>query len=136
MVLRSGAAPWFFKLWGIPFLVAGFYVTIGRFMWDAYRRSTTYYALTSDCALIVREGLGGGIQRVYLPAIQQIGFKLSPDGSGTISFGGPQPAYGYGYWNWGGGPLVPSFEDIPEARSIYDLCVSAQQSIRQEPAAH
>lgn len=55
MALRGGA-PFFFRLWGIPFVLYGIYFMIGRFFWDAYRRSTTWYGLTADSALILREG--------------------------------------------------------------------------------
>ncbi len=52
-VVWSSNAPFFFRLWGLPFLAVGFYVTIGRFMVSARRKSKTTYAVTSERAIII-----------------------------------------------------------------------------------
>ena len=111
-----------------------FYLGFGRFIWDAYRRSVTYYGLTADTAIILRQGIGAGIQRLYLPSIDVIGFELWRDGRGTISFGGPTPAT---FWSAYGsartvasGPPFPSFEGVHDAQHVYDLCVGAQHAGR------
>src|SRR6476659_2074117 len=41
-------APFFFMLWGIPFVLAGLYFVFGRFFIDAGTRERTYYGVTSD----------------------------------------------------------------------------------------
>src|SRR5512145_2674932 len=46
-VIATGA-PFFFKLWGIPFVLVGLYLTVGRFFFDAKKRANTIYGLTSD----------------------------------------------------------------------------------------
>src|SRR6186713_2604653 len=43
-VVKSGA-PIFMQLWGIPFVLAGLYLIVGRFFVDARLRSRTYYGL-------------------------------------------------------------------------------------------
>lgn len=40
-------APLIFKLWGIPFVVMGFYILIGRFFVRAWQMSETFYVVTS-----------------------------------------------------------------------------------------
>jgi hypothetical protein len=124
MVVRGGA-PFVFRLWGIPFVLVGIYFMIGRFFWDAYLRSTTWYGLTTDSALILREGLGGSVQRVYLPAITTIGLELGSDGTGTISFGDSGQSLWQSRRNWSGTP-VPSFVGVADAQSVYDLCGASQ----------
>src|SRR4051812_39549289 len=42
----TGHAPTFFLLWGIPFLAIGAYMLAGRFVFDAWRRGRTIYAVT------------------------------------------------------------------------------------------
>ena len=47
-------APLLFRLWGLPFLLIGLYITVGRFLHNAYERRNTTYVLTADQAVIVR----------------------------------------------------------------------------------
>jgi hypothetical protein len=50
-VFTSGA-PLPARLWGLPFVCVGLYITVGRFFVDAYARSHTRYAITDDAAYI------------------------------------------------------------------------------------
>lgn len=119
--------PWFLKVWGIPFVFIGLYMVFGRFLWDAYSRSQTWYALTSDSAIILRKHWRGGLQRIYLPSLSTIRFTTSNDESGTIQFGNEGPSGAWHDWN----PPDQSFQFINDARKTYDLCVQSQRSIGQ-----
>lgn len=48
----AGGAPLFFRLWGLPFLIAGLYVTVGRFFHARHLRSKISYTLTDRRAII------------------------------------------------------------------------------------
>jgi hypothetical protein len=137
-ILRLGGprfnGPGFAATW-VPAAILTFYAVIGRFMWDVYRRSVTYYGVTSDSALILQlQGLGGGLRRIYLPAIGSLGFDLASDGSGTIAFGDPNAIYRGSAWQWYAATQVPSFEGIPDARHVYALCEAARHSNASEDA--
>ena len=49
----GSGAPVPFKLFGIPFLVIGGYVTVGRFIVAARRKRRTTYAITTERAIII-----------------------------------------------------------------------------------
>ena len=78
-------APWFFVLWGIPFVAIGLYLIVGRFFMDARRRSRTRYALTTERVL-----LAAGQRRIRslpLRHLPEMALDENGDGSGTITFG-------------------------------------------------
>jgi len=50
-VLGSGA-PFFFRLWGIPFVAFGLYMVFGRFIFKRRQKLRTAYGITKQRALI------------------------------------------------------------------------------------
>ena len=127
MALTSDA-PFFFRLWGVPFVLMGLYLIVGRFFWDAYARSNTAYALTDDSALILRRGLGGSMSTVYLPSVYNLNLSLAPDGSGTITFGDVPSWYQeMPLRSWNTRNVSPSFAYIRDAAAVYERCKAAQR---------
>jgi hypothetical protein len=127
-VLATGA-PWFFKLWGIPFVLVGLYLIFGRFLWDAHRRRRTFYALTNQRAIILISGISLKVTSVNLGTISDISLTARPDGTGTITFG---PRLPFACW-WPGGTgrpgapqAPPAFEMIPNAQDVYRRARQAQ----------
>lgn len=128
-VLTKGA-PLFFALWGIPFVAMGVYITVGRFFFDAWRRSRTVYAVTNERVLILSGGMRRTVTSLRLATMPGISLKEARSGVGTISFGGGSPAgnmFG-GMEGWPGAErhLGPRFELVARSRSVYEAIQAAQ----------
>lgn len=124
MVLKSDG-PVFMKLWGIPFVLIGLYLIVGRFFHDAWKRARTTYAVTSDRVIILS---GRGEKSLPLRTLAEFSIRARGDGSGTITFGSsPFGAWSSTGLSWPGMPQVPSFENIPEVQTVHEFIRRAQK---------
>lgn len=125
-------APLIFKLWGIPFVLVGLYMMVGRFFVDAIQRSKTYYGVTNERVIIVSGLLNRKIRSINLRTLTDISLDEKSDGSGTITFGAMNPA---SWWSTDmsfqvrGQPFLPSFELIPEAKKVYEIIREVQRQL-------
>ena len=127
----TGGSPDFMKLWGIPFVIMGLYLIVGRFFADARLRARTYYGLTDQRALIVSGLFSRNVRSVELRTVQEINLRESGDRTGSIIFGAPPFGASMATPSWPGmsGRLAPAFDMIPDARSVYNQVRSAQSSL-------
>ena len=125
-------APLLFRLWGIPFVLIGLYLIVGRFFHDAWRRSRALYALTEQRVIILDGGVQQRMRSLSLRSLPEIAISEEPAGRGTITFGSPTLPFGWFGWfgrsGWPGtGQLAPpAFESIQNARSVHELIRNAQ----------
>ena len=82
-VIRNGAG--FMVIWGVPFLLVGFYVTIGRFLLDSWVRGQTVYGLTGDRALLLRQLGAARLLTVRLGGA--VNLQAGKADRGTLEFG-------------------------------------------------
>ena len=119
----SDSSPWFFRLWGLPFLVIGLYLMVGRFFHDARIRKRMFYAITDQRILVLR---GSKITSLDIHRLPRLELSEHRDGTGTLAF----EAANFG--PWGGGmnglswwlPALSSatqFFRIPDPRKVYEL---------------
>ncbi|BDG03542.1 hypothetical protein AMOR_25380 [Anaeromyxobacter oryzae] len=131
-VLQDGA-PLFFALWGVPFVLMGAYITVGRFFFDAWRRSRTVYAVTNERVLILSGGFRKAVTSLRLDTLPGISLREARSGIGTISFGGGTPTGSIlgGLEGWPGAErhLGPRFDLVPNARSIYEAIQAGGEAI-------
>lgn len=112
-----------FKLFGLPFLVMGIYVTFGRFLVDMSIRRNIRYAVTDRRILIYRKSSGTGFKSVDIKRLPSIELNERADGSGTIRFGAALSIFdgrSFGIWQ----PTfdaTPQFIRISDVRSVYEL---------------
>jgi hypothetical protein len=112
-----------FKLFGLPFLIAGLYITLGRFLIDRQLRRRLQYAVTNRRILIYKQGSSSTSKSVDIKRLPSIELNERPDGSGTIRFGAAMSLFdgrNFGIWQ----PTfdaTPQFLRIPNVRSVYEL---------------
>ncbi len=124
-------AHWLFMLWGVPFVLIGLYLIVGRFFWDAWERSRTYYGLTNRRVMIVTAGRRTKVQSLELVTLGETVLSTSSDGSGSIQFG--SMPWAHGWWSgsgWPGTQGPPSFETIPDAKRVHEMVRQAQAEAR------
>jgi len=132
MAIRQANAPLFFRLWGVPFILIGLYLIIGRFALDAFVRARTQYAVSDQRIIILREGWFSKLLTLPLQRLPALDLDQRGDGTGTISFGSDAQV-GYGRRNgisaWT--PALsnaPQFLGITEARETFNLIQQAQST--------
>jgi hypothetical protein len=120
--LRNNPAGLLFPLFGIPFVLMGLYIVLGRFFVDAKMRANTEYAVTNRRAIIVSGLFSRTVRSIDLQSTPEITLSEKADNSGTINFG-PVP-YGWGSrrdpWSFGM-PSQSAFEMIANARGVYEI---------------
>jgi hypothetical protein len=129
----TSEAPVFFRLWGIPFVLIGLYLIFGRFFVDAWRRTRTYYGLTSERVLIVSVPFQRQVKSIPLRGLPELTLKERGDRSGTIVFGSMQSAYrGLAGSSWPGlgAQSPPSFDMIENVRQVYEQIRTGQRALQ------
>lgn len=76
-------AGWLFILWGIPFLLIGFYLLIGRFLHDRWYRARTFYGLTANTLFIQRPRK---LDQHSLDNLHQLEVVEGKNNRGTLTF--------------------------------------------------
>jgi hypothetical protein len=135
----KGPAPWFFLLWGVPFVLVGQYMIWGRFVYKAYRNRRTIYAITDRRVLILTTTRARRLQSLFLNQLPTINKSVRRDGSGSLEFGS-SPTWGFGAYtssaldfDFSGGRsgAVPAFYDISDVDSVYQLVMRLKTELGQ-----
>lgn len=105
-------APFFFKLWGVPFVLVGLYIVFGRFFVDARLRGRTYYGVTNERVIIVSGLFSRSVKSLNLRTLTDVTLEEKPDGTGTITFGPSAAPY-----RWAGGGNFPGWGPQPAPAS-------------------
>lgn len=121
----------FFMLWGIPFVLVGLYMIVGRFFFDSMQRGKTYYALTNERVIIISGLVSQNTKTLDIKKLPEINISTNGDGKGTITFGASHPMAwmysGSGFPNMGRYNIAPSFEMIEDAKIVYQHLKSLQR---------
>ncbi len=120
--------PLFFKLWGIPFVLIGLYITAGRFFLDARKRANTIYGITHD-RIIIKSGIfKREIKSLNIKTLSDITLNQKDDGTGSILLGPSDFRYNMLQgMEWPGMKQAPRLELIDEVKSVYDMIIGMQK---------
>jgi hypothetical protein len=125
-------APWFFKLFGIPFVLAGLYIIFGRFFFDAKQRSKSFYAVTNQRIIIINGVFSRAVKSMNLRTLSDISLTESKNSEGTITFGPSSPFSsmfgGFSGWPGTAGQMSPQFDSIQNAKQVYEIIQKAQRT--------
>jgi hypothetical protein len=120
---NGDSSPWFFRVWGLPFLVIGLYLMVGRFFHDAAIRKHLFYAVTDQRALVLR---GSKITSLDIHRLPRLELSEHRDGTGTLAFEasnlGPwgNGMNGFSWWLPALGNAAQFFR-IQDPRKVYEL---------------
>jgi hypothetical protein len=134
---KSGHAPLFMALWGIPFVVIGQYMIWGRFVYDAWLKRRTYYAVTNRRVIVAQDATKWKTSWAYIaniPTVQREGTDR-----GTLWFGPKAPVVARGgqrsrsmsQFSVGD---VPVFADIDDVDSVYRLVMDLREKADSKDA--
>jgi len=124
-----GAIDIVFPLFGIPFVLVGLYLIFGRFIYKKWKKRRTYYAVTNRRVLSLSNAFGQQFQKLNIKSISGISKRIRSDGKGTLTFGGGQSPFFFGYQFYmnTGLDILPffasqlGFYDINNANEVYKL---------------
>ena len=145
----TGKVPLFVALWGIPFVLIGLYLIVGRFLIDARQREHTCYGVTNRRVIILTgpfdqqlrlniatlialvAGLGRlKVKSLDLRTMTDVSMAERSGGGGTITFGARSPnsfLAGTGWPGMNNSFATPSFDLIEHVKSVYELIRGAQR---------
>jgi hypothetical protein len=127
-------APFFFGIFGIPFVVLGLYLVFGRFFVDIRQRANTHYAVTSQRIIIVSGLFSRNVESLDLRSLSELSLSEGSSRYGSISFSGGYPfSFMFRYFSgWPGMSRLsgPHFFQIQGAQGVYEMIRGAQQRSR------
>ena len=124
----SGGAPFFFALFGVPFVLIGIYLIIGRFFYDSWNRKNTSYAVTNK-RLIIKSGvINKTISSFDIQSLSNLNVTEKPNGWGSIlinSYSFQNQLFKNSGWP-ANTKQKAAFEMIPEVRKVYRIITESQ----------
>jgi len=123
----------FMSLWGIPFVLVGLYMIVGRFFYDSALRQKTFYAVTNRRVIVLKGLWSFNLMSYDFYTLGTLNLSERSDGSGSILFGNPNPMswIGTGGWPTTGRYTVPGFYLLPDVRSVFGIIRDAQTASRR-----
>lgn len=125
---------WLFALWGIPFVVIGQYLIWSRFVYAAWLKRRTYYAVTNRRVLVIQDGWKRQVASAYVDSLPSLTKEGATNGIGILRFG-PEPNMWSNNRGWQGRNALsitdlPTSVDIDDVDSVYRLVSDLRERSR------
>ncbi len=127
--------PWTFgALFGIPFVLVGQYLIWGRFLYVAWLKRRTHYAVTNRRVVTVQDGWRRQTASAYLDSLSVL-IKEGGSGIGILRFDNPPPVWsrnnrGFRGWNGLSVEGTPTFVDIEDVDYVYRIISDLRERAR------
>jgi hypothetical protein len=128
-------------IWGVPFVLIGQYMIWGRFIYSAWLKTRTYYAVTNSRLIVVQRSWRKQIVSAYIEALPTVVKEDSRDGFGTLRFDNIdyQPRRrGQSIGSLDGVTVgtSPNFFDIEDVAAVYRLVLDLRDKSKTTKAAY
>jgi len=120
-------APLFFLLFGVPFLIIGLYLIVGRFFYEYYQRQNSSYAVTKSRVILKQDIFPKSTKSLALAGLGVVELAERAGGVGDITFQDPATVA-----RSRNRSQPPRFDNIPDAAAVYRLIVEAQADARKD----
>lgn len=120
----AGRPGYFAVFWGLPFVLMGQYLIWGRFIYAAWKKRRTFYAVTNRRVIVVQSGPARKVASAYIDSLPVL-VKEDVSGTiGTLRFAPELPgSQGRGLAGWDSMAVgtVPAFVDVEDVDGVYRL---------------
>lgn len=108
---------------GVPFVLIGLYLVVGRFFVEAWKRKRIFYGITTERVIAISTFFSRTVTSVNLRTLSDLTLTQRADGSGDIVLGGSVRSKGWfkGWANRRQQDEQPALELIADARRVYDI---------------
>lgn len=129
--------PWIFgMIWGVPFVLIGQYMIWGRFLFAAWRKQRTFYAVTTRRLIAVQDGRSLNMASAYIDTLPTIMIASVSKNATTLRFAQPAPMWtgrrSWGVWDGMAIGDVPTFVDIEDADYVYRMVSELREKARAQ----
>lgn len=118
--------PWVFHVLGIPMVIAGLYMAIGRFIFKRYKKKNSCYVITNKRVIETYIDERLGYKEKPISEIGRMVRFVEKDGVGTLVFDDINPAYimklndGLEHFRRKTKKMI-GFYDVKESESLYAM---------------
>ena len=111
------------------------YLIWGRFLYTAWLKQRTYYAVTDRRVIAVQNNWGRRVASSYIDTLPMIAREGSANGCGVLRFAPAIPMWsrqggGWGAWNNMRIGETPTFMDVEDVNSVYQLVSDLREKAR------